>query len=95
MLILKSWIERISGSVFIGGQDIGKIENSADFRASTDGFISQLHNLLPTLTAQVNLEVPMAGRLSEMESRARAVDFFGLVEIPDRRDHLPSQLSGG
>ena len=81
--------------MFIGGQDIGKIENMADFRASTDGFISQLHNLLPTLTAQVNLEVPMAGRSNAAEGRARAVDFLGLVELPDRRDHLPSQQSGG
>ncbi len=83
------------GSVFINGQDMAKIENKAAFRANTVGFIFQLHNLLPTLTALENLEVPMAGRLSARESRARAEELLGLVGLADRRDHLPNQLSGG
>jgi ABC-type lipoprotein export system ATPase subunit len=52
------------GSVFIDGQDMAEIENKAAFRANTVGFIFQLHNLLPTLTALENLEVPMVGRTS-------------------------------
>jgi len=83
------------GSVKIGGQDLSKIENKATFRANTVGFIFQLHNLLPTLTALENLEVPMAGRLTAEESRARAEELLGLVDLTDRRDHLPNQLSGG
>jgi len=83
------------GSVFIGGQDVSKIKNKAAFRANTVGFIFQLHNLLPTLTALENLEVPMAGRLAASESRARAEDLLELVGLSDRRDHLPNQLSGG
>jgi ABC-type lipoprotein export system ATPase subunit len=83
------------GAVFIGGQDVSKIENKAAFRANTVGFIFQLHNLLPTLTALENLEVPMAGRLTSSESRARAEELLELVGLSDRRNHLPNQLSGG
>ncbi|MEE9512755.1 MAG: ABC transporter ATP-binding protein [Anaerolineales bacterium] len=83
------------GSVFIGGQDVSKIKNKAAFRANTVGFIFQLHNLLPTLTALENLEVPMAGRLTASESNARAEELLELVGLSNRRDHLPNQLSGG
>lgn len=83
------------GSVFIGGQDVSKIENKASFRANTVGFIFQLHNLLPTLTALENLEVPMAGRLTAAERRARAEELLELVGLSDRQGHLPNQLSGG
>lgn len=83
------------GSVFIGGQDMAKIENKAAFRANTVGFIFQLHNLLPTLTALENLEVPMVGRLTAAESRARAEELLEMVDLADRRNHLPNQLSGG
>jgi len=83
------------GSVFIGGQDMAKIENKAAFRANTVGFIFQLHNLLPTLTALENLEVPMVGRLTAAESRERAEELLELVDLADRRNHLPNQLSGG
>ncbi len=83
------------GSVFIGGQDMATIENKAAFRANTVGFIFQLHNLLPTLTALENLEVPMVGRLTAAESRARAEELLELVDLADRRNHLPNQLSGG
>jgi len=83
------------GSVFIGGQDVSKIENKASCRANTVGFIFQLHNLLPTLTALENLEVPMAGRLTASERRARAEELLELVGLSDRQGHLPNQLSGG
>lgn len=83
------------GSVFIGGQDVSKIKNKAAFRANTVGFIFQLHNLLPTLTALENLEVPMVGHLTASESNARAEELLELVGLSDRRDHLPNQLSGG
>ncbi|MEA1977950.1 MAG: ATP-binding cassette domain-containing protein, partial [Chloroflexota bacterium] len=69
--------------------------NKASFRANTVGFIFQLHNLLPTLTALENLEVPMVGRLTAAESRARAEELLELVDLADRRNHLPNQLSGG
>ena len=60
------------------------------------GFIFQLHNLIPTLTALENVEVPMQGQgLSDRARRARAAELLGLVGLGERVNHLPGQLSGG
>jgi ABC-type lipoprotein export system ATPase subunit len=83
------------GQVLISGQDLAKIKDVDEFRASTVGFVFQLHNLLPTLTSRENVEVPMPRRLGAKEKRARAEELLALVDLEDRRDHLPSQLSGG
>ena len=50
------------GHVFLDGQDLASVRNLDRFRANTVGFVFQLHNLLPTLTAQENVEVPMRGQ---------------------------------
>jgi putative ABC transport system ATP-binding protein len=84
-----------SGTVCVNGQDLGQIRNLDAFRAQTVGFMFQLHNLLPTLTAQENVEVPMTGYLSPRARRQRAEELLALVGLPDRMRHLPSQLSGG
>jgi ABC-type lipoprotein export system ATPase subunit len=84
-----------SGQVLVAGQDLAKIRNIDRFRAHTVGFIFQLHNLLPTLTALENVEVPMVGQLSLRLRRQRAKELLDLVGLPDRMRHLPSQLSGG
>jgi ABC-type lipoprotein export system ATPase subunit len=55
----------------------------------------QLHNLLPTLNARENVEVPMMGHTGARARRKRAEELLELVGLPDRMDHLPSQLSGG
>ena len=63
-----------SGEVWVAGQNLAKIKDVDEFRASTVGFVFQLHNLLPTLTAQENVEVPMKGRpigVRERKERAR------------------------
>jgi ABC-type lipoprotein export system ATPase subunit len=60
------------------------------------GFIFQLHNLIPTLTALENVEVPMQGQgLGDRARRARAAELLALVGLGDRTNHLPGQLSGG
>ncbi|MGD2040306.1 MAG: ABC transporter ATP-binding protein, partial [Anaerolineae bacterium] len=85
-----------SGQVFIDGQDLAKVRNLDRFRAQTVGFVFQLHNLLPTLTAQENVEVPMRGQsIRRGARRKRAKELLDLVGLADRMDHLPSQLSGG
>ncbi len=84
-----------SGAVCVNGQDLGKIRNLDDFRAHTVGFMFQLHNLLPTLTAVENVEVPMMGHLGPRARRQRAEELLALVGLQDRMHHLPSQLSGG
>jgi putative ABC transport system ATP-binding protein len=55
----------------------------------------QLHNLLPTLTARENVEIPMTGYLGTKARRQRAEELLDLVGLGDRMDHLPGQLSGG
>jgi len=84
-----------SGLVLIDGEDLAHIRNKDEFRAKTVGFMFQLHNLIPTLTAKENVEVPMMGQLGMFERGNRSKELLELVGLPDRMDHLPNQLSGG
>ncbi len=85
-----------SGQVFVDGEDLASIKDIDQFRARTVGFVFQLHNLLPALTARENVEIPMHGQgMGEGEMRERANHLLDLVGLPDRMSHLPSQLSGG
>jgi len=84
------------GEVWVAGENLAKLKNVDDFRARTVGFIFQLHNLLPTLTALENIEVPMQGRVaSGKQRRDRAMHLLTLVGLAPRAKHLPNQLSGG
>ena len=84
-----------SGHVLINGQDLAELKDKDSFRAKMVGFVFQLHNLLPTLTARENVEVPMAGYLSKKEKRDRSKELLDIVGLGDRMQHLPGQLSGG
>lgn len=84
-----------SGRVCVTGQDLAELRDIDGFRAKTVGFMFQLHNLLPTLTARENVEVPMTGYLGAEARRRRAEELLGLVDMADRLNHLPGQLSGG
>jgi ABC-type lipoprotein export system ATPase subunit len=55
----------------------------------------QLHNLLPTMTARENIEVPLMGYMGARARRKRAEELLELVGLGDRMKHLPNQLSGG
>ncbi|MDE0200566.1 MAG: ABC transporter ATP-binding protein [Caldilineaceae bacterium] len=84
------------GTVWVAGEDLSKLKNVDRFRARTVGFVFQLHNLLPTMTAQENVEVPLQGHVdSRKERKERAAHLLDLVGLGDRSDHLPGQLSGG
>lgn len=84
------------GLIKVGGEDIKKVRDLDGFRARMVGFIFQLHNLIPTLTAIENVEVPMyEGSLSGRERRLKAVDLLRWVGLDDRLDHRPGELSGG
>ncbi len=84
------------GQISVDGQDIRKIRDLDRFRARTVGFVFQLHNLIPTLTALENIEIPMDDQgLNERARRARANELLALVGLSDRAQHLPGQLSGG
>ncbi|MBW7881405.1 MAG: ABC transporter ATP-binding protein [Caldilineaceae bacterium] len=85
-----------TGEVWVAGQSLAKLKNVDDFRAQTVGFVFQLHNLLPTLSALENIEVPMQGRVANPRARReRAQHLLELVGLQDRAGHLPNQLSGG
>ena len=84
-----------SGQVFIDGVNLATIRNKDAFRATTVGFVFQLHNLIPTLTAQENVGIPMMGHLGARERKKRSLELLTLVGLEDRLRHLPNQLSGG
>ncbi len=87
-----------SGTVQFGGQDLARLRESqlTRVRASSIGFIFQSFNLIPTLSAQENVEtalVPLGVASAERQERAyRALADVGLGE---RARHLPSEMSGG
>ena len=85
-----------AGEVWVAGENLASLKNVDAFRAKTVGFVFQLHNLLPTLTARENVEVPMQGRgVSAPKRRERALALLEMVGLAERADHMPSQLSGG
>lgn len=84
-----------SGEVYINGQNLLETRDKDTFRAKSVGFVFQLHNLLPTMTAAENVEVPMMNFVGAGERRQRAEELLSLVGMIDRKKHLPSQLSGG
>ena len=84
-----------SGQVLIEGQDLAKVRDVDEFRAKTVGFVFQLHNLIPTLTAKEDVEIPMAGYWGSREKHDRAALLLELVGLEKRMSHLPNQMSGG
>jgi putative ABC transport system ATP-binding protein len=87
-----------SGSVVFNGQDLAAIsENRATkVRAASIGFIFQTFNLIPTLSAQENVEAALVPqRIHAAERQSRAAAALTQVGLGDRLRHLPSELSGG
>jgi putative ABC transport system ATP-binding protein len=85
------------GRIFVGGRDIATMgPELAAWRSRTIGFIFQLYNLLPVLTAFENVELPLLlTRLKKAERRKHVETALGIVGLGDRMDHYPRQLSGG
>jgi len=87
-----------SGSLTIDGRDLARMSRSqlARWRSDYIGYIFQLYNLVPTLTAYENVELPLLlHRLSRRERHRKVQLAMDLVGIADRHDHFPRQLSGG
>ena len=84
-----------SGSIEVDGIRLDG-DDDAEYRAATVGFVFQFHNLIPTLTARENVEVPMLGRgLARSERVRRAGTLLAEVAVGARADSFPSTLSGG
>ena len=87
-----------SGDVNVDGTNIARMGGAAlaRWRSSSIGYVFQLYNLIPVLTAQENVELPLLlVRMSAAERRQRAVTALQLVGLGDRLKHYPRQLSGG
>lgn len=87
-----------SGTIKVGGVDITSLSETelALWRAANVGFIFQLYNLIPVLTAFENVELPLLlTGLSRKERREHVETALRLVNLADRMDHYPGQLSGG
>ena len=86
------------GKIVIGGRDISQMSQTelARWRSSTIGFIFQLYNLIPVLTAFENVELPLLlTSLKKGERRKHVEAALSIVNLSDRMDHYPRQLSGG
>ena len=87
-----------SGELIIDGQDIANLSRSklAGWRADTIGYVFQLYNLVPVLTAYENVELPLLLHdMSRKERHERVAQALSLVDLVDRHSHYPRQLSGG
>ena len=87
-----------SGSIRFQGKEIGDLddEQQSEFRRHSVGFVFQFCNPLPTMPAWENVAVPKlleGARISKVKSRA--LDLLALVDLADRAEHRPSELSGG
>ncbi len=86
------------GSIAIGGERIDQLNSAAlaKWRAARVGFVFQFYNLMPTLSAQRNVELPLLlTKLSAAERKKRAAIALQLVGLSDRASHKPTELSGG
>ncbi len=99
LLNLLAGIDRpTTGSLVVDGMEIHRLSRHAlaSWRASAVGYIFQLYNLVPVLSAYENVELPLLlHKLSRRERHRRIASALELVGIADRSDHLPRQLSGG
>ena len=87
-----------SGSVTVAGETISSLSGGAlsRWRAQNIGFVFQLYNLLPVLTAERNVELPLLlTRLSKAQRRTHVEVALKVVGLADRAKHYPRQLSGG
>jgi len=87
-----------SGNVFYENTDVSSLKGKAlaSFRNSNIGFVFQFHQLLPEFTALENVCIPayIAGK-SKAEAEKRAAELLGFLNLAQRIDHKPSEMSGG
>ncbi len=86
------------GSFFLAGRDVAMMNDTdlSKARGEHIGFVFQAFNLIPELTVEENVEVPLFYQsVPKQESRTRAIEALQLVGLGDRLGHRPSELSGG
>jgi putative ABC transport system ATP-binding protein len=99
LLNLIAGIDRpTAGSLIIDGVKLSRMSRSklASWRSEYVGYVFQLYNLVPTLTAYENVELPLLLHpLNRKKRHAKVALALDLVDLADRHDHFPRQLSGG
>ncbi|QRK10056.1 ABC transporter ATP-binding protein [Archangium violaceum] len=99
LLNLISGLDRpTTGVVEVGGQDLARMSDKelSDWRAGHVGFVFQMYNLLPVLTAAENVELPLLlSPLSRAERREHVAAALEVVGLGHRMKHRPPQMSGG
>lgn len=84
-----------SGEIRVDGEDVARLDDPSHYRATTVGFVFQFHNLMSTLTALENVQIPMLGRRTRAEREARARGLLDEVGLAARMRSRPPTLSGG
>ena len=85
-----------AGEILVDGRSLDDIRDAAEYRAVTVGFVFQFHDLIPTLTAVENVQIPMLGRgRSRREREQCARELLDEVGLSERAHARPATLSGG
>lgn len=85
-----------SGEAYFGGKSFREIASLDALRAQRIGFVFQSFHLLPMLTAQENVQIPMfEGKLTAAQRRQKAAELLAAVKLTHRAGHLPNRLSVG
>ena len=84
-----------AGEIAVDGMDVARLEDPAGYRAEVVGFVFQAHNLITTLTALENVQIPMLGRRGRREREERARELLVEVGLAERVSSYPPTLSGG
>lgn len=99
LLNLLAGIDRpTEGTLVVDGREVHRLSGGAlaRWRSETVGYVFQLYNLVPVLSAYENVELPLLlHSMSRKERHRRVAAALEMVDIADRRDHRPNQLSGG
>ena len=99
LLYLLGGLDRpTSGELCVDGRDLSRLDEDglADYRQRTVGFIFQMFNLIPTLTALENVEFPLLfTHMPPRQRRKQAAELIEKIGLAERMQHLPTELSGG
>ena len=98
MSLIGSLMKPTAGTIIINSINIGLLSKNelADFRLKNVGFVFQSNNLVPTLTAVENVEVPLIlAKVHAQERRTRALEMLKRIGLENKADNLPDELSGG